>query len=327
MSRSPVRTRRSKPTPSNSLILVLPPLLFSPSLLPLFELHFASYGTVVSWTPLEKLGRVLVVYDEVGDSTNAKEEMDGFVWEEDEETLRQQVSSSTNTLDTTPQPLRAFYGPNIPLPIPTSLSSTLLSVPSTGKNFLISPPGSPPVGWEQIEEDAPNKQIWHEEDETEPVDLNLGETFSEKWADELVRALRFLSVDSGDGDENREEDTNDEGAELNGGYSSKTQVILPPSTDSPRPAVVVSTPPVSSPPSHTGTPPPGATRISSVKATIESMLVKKRSFGDLRNQPSSPSRSPRGSGLATPSLGGGLDGGSTTRITPTARPPVASELW
>lgn len=84
MSRSPPRTRRVKPTPSNSLILVLPSLLFSPSLLPLFELHFASYGNMLSWTPLERLGRVLLIYDEVESATNAKQEMDGFVWEDED---------------------------------------------------------------------------------------------------------------------------------------------------------------------------------------------------------------------------------------------------
>ncbi|GAA5875348.1 hypothetical protein JCM16303_000591 [Sporobolomyces ruberrimus] len=320
MSRSPPRTRRTRPTPtpSNSLILLLPSLLFSPALLPLFEVHFASYGQVVSWTPIEGLGRVLIVYSEVEGATTAKEEMDGFVWEDE---AGGRASTSSSTLDPTPQPLRAFFGPTIPLPIPTSLSSALLAVPTTGKNFLISPPGSPPVGWEQIEEDAPNRQIWHEEDETEPVDL--GQTFSEKWADELVKALRYLSVDSGDGEPF--EDGSEREGNGNAGFSSKTQVILPPSTDSPRPAVVVSTPPVSSPPSQSGAPPPGATRISSVKATIESMLVKKRSFGDLRNQASS-SPSPSISIPATPggTRLGDIGGGS--RITSTARPPLASEL-
>lgn len=31
-----------------------------------------------------------------------------------------------------------------------------LKPPKVEKNFLISPPGSPPIGWEQIEEDPPN---------------------------------------------------------------------------------------------------------------------------------------------------------------------------
>lgn len=33
-----------------------------------------------------------------------------------------------------------------------------LPVPESNRNFLISPPGSPPVGWEQIREDPPNME-------------------------------------------------------------------------------------------------------------------------------------------------------------------------
>ncbi|GAA6062474.1 hypothetical protein JCM10212_000009 [Sporobolomyces blumeae] len=320
MSRSPNRPRRSKPLATNSLILVLPRLLFSPALLPLFHAHFGSYGNMLAWTPLERLGRVLVVYDEVADSATAKHEMDGFVWEDDHADEQAYASTSRSRGDGhagQPLPLRAFFGPALPVPLPASLSSTLLAVPTTSRNFLISPPGSPPVGWEQIEEDAPNKQLWHEQDEVDPQEL--GETFNDKWANELVRALRFLSVDSDgpevpeDAEDERHEGTRDPGL-------PKTQVILPPSADSPRPAVVVSTPPASGPPSQTATPPPGAARISSVKATIESMLVRKRSMSDLRNSPS---------GSSTPgSLGSSLPGGDSgggPRITPTARPPLATE--
>lgn len=48
-----------------------------------------------------------------------------------------------------------------------------LPVPNTDKNFLISPPGSPPVGWEQIREDPPNMDTL---------------------ADDLARALELLST-------------------------------------------------------------------------------------------------------------------------------------
>lgn len=48
-----------------------------------------------------------------------------------------------------------------------------LDVPQTDKNFLISPPGSPPVGWESIREEPPNLDTL---------------------ADDLVKALESLTV-------------------------------------------------------------------------------------------------------------------------------------
>ena len=48
---------------------------------------------MLSWTPLESLGRVLLIYDEVESATNAKLEMDGFVWEDEQES----VGNSTDT--------------------------------------------------------------------------------------------------------------------------------------------------------------------------------------------------------------------------------------
>lgn len=77
--------RRPQITPTNSLILLLPQPLFAPTLLPLFQAHFESYGELVSWTALEKLGRVFVVYGDEPSATEARREMDGFVWEDEAE--------------------------------------------------------------------------------------------------------------------------------------------------------------------------------------------------------------------------------------------------
>ncbi len=52
-------------------------------------------------------------------------------------------------------------------------SQNYLRPPVVEKNFLISPPGSPPVGWEAIKEDPPNMT---------PL------------ADDLIEALRKLQV-------------------------------------------------------------------------------------------------------------------------------------
>jgi len=50
-----------------------------------------------------------------------------------------------------------------------------LQLPKLEKNFLISPPGSPPIGWEQVREDPPNAT---------PL------------AEDLIQALRKLEVDA-----------------------------------------------------------------------------------------------------------------------------------
>ncbi|GAA5868873.1 hypothetical protein JCM8547_002852 [Rhodosporidiobolus lusitaniae] len=349
------RTRRppAPPAPSNTLVLLLPPLLLAhPPLLASFELHFRSYGTLLSWTVLEQLGRAVAVYERDEDAREARGEMDGFVWEDDDEQSAEGQPS--------PQPLRVFYGPQLQIThIPSTSASShqveqvLLTVPSSGKNFLISPPGSPPVGWEQTSEEAPNSQVFHPEDGIEPVELRGedGRTkgFSEGWADELTRALRFLSVNAGEEEDSLSpsasaaaaaQDEEDDASDDPSPERQTTQLVLPPSsTSSTRPAVTVSSPPPSHPSVSTtspSTPVNSKSRdITQVKATLDSLLGRKRSMSDLRRRSSSEGGGHRRSGSASSleapprpaievGLGAGLGGETGPRITPTARPPLAS---
>lgn len=55
--------------------------------------------------------------------------------------------------------MRIFWGENSQLLNKNAKDS--LAVPALEKNWLISPPGSPPVGWTQIREDPPNAEILH----------------------------------------------------------------------------------------------------------------------------------------------------------------------
>jgi Calcipressin len=48
-----------------------------------------------------------------------------------------------------PNPIVAYGDSSVP-------QANYLQPPPVDKNFLISPPGSPPVGWEQVKEDPPN---------------------------------------------------------------------------------------------------------------------------------------------------------------------------
>jgi hypothetical protein len=101
--------------------------------------HFASHGKIRAWAPLKTFSRVVVVYESEDSADEAKSYCDGL------------------EIDATPETsafvLRVFRGDPTPLTPP---GGTHLRPPAIEKNFLISPPGSPPVGWEQVVEEPPN---------------------------------------------------------------------------------------------------------------------------------------------------------------------------
>lgn len=225
-----------------------------------------------------------MVYSDSAPAVLARSEMDHFVFEEFEikELFLSLMDSSTGSDDQTTALLnglkrtviRVYFGPKtmIATSKPTVLDVTceaaqiipseqahgqqgvdLLKPPSLEKNFLISPPGSPPVGWTQVIEDAPNQK-----------DL----------ADDLCLRLRFLSV-GGEEDEQAQAQTQEEddevkevkfeGLGLEQPASLKEIVILPAQPARDLPALKVQQIPASKRSPGMG--------IHLVKATIESMLA------------------------------------------------------
>jgi len=107
--------------------------------------HFESYGPINQWAPIGAFGRIVVVYEDEDDAERAKVESDPVTIDPTPE--RDGLMLRVYRAD--PNPLISKSGSGIP-------SSFYLAPPAIEKNFLISPPGSPPVGWEPIKEDPPN---------------------------------------------------------------------------------------------------------------------------------------------------------------------------
>lgn len=87
-----------------------------------------------SFSPLKSLSRIIVSFYDIDSSIRVRQEFDGSV-----------ILSS--------RPARCYFGE----PTPIGDTKKYLEKPDAGKLFFISPPPSPPVGWEMKNEDAPNK--------------------------------------------------------------------------------------------------------------------------------------------------------------------------
>lgn len=177
-------TEDSKRT--NTLVLTqLPTPFFHPRVMDALRDHFASHGKIRAWAPLRTFSRVIVVYESEDSADEAKTHSDGLNIDATPETY----------VATTPRPSGAdlIDGPHSPAfvlrvfradPTPaTPPGGAHLRPPAIEKNFLISPPGSPPVGWEQIVEEPPN---------------------STPLAEDLIAALRKLQLAAGTASGGRE---------------------------------------------------------------------------------------------------------------------------
>lgn len=298
---------------TNTLILSnLPNEFFIPHICSLLLSLLNTYGPMVRWTPLPSIGRAVVVFQDCVGSRLAKEGLDRLVLPFEDEANGDLSATSANTkveranYENDGTILRAIYGP---LTDPNSEVETL-AVPSTDKNFLISPPGSPPIGWEPIREDPPNRDTL---------------------ADDLMRALADLR-DTGSHIASHQPTDWGNGRIISSvsTASNAPEVILAPSTAPPlrdfQPAWLQSRPAPSATveDAQEEIAVPGVTlqsvdgrdedeqdasktyngySISSVKATVESMR------GTMSSEPASSS----GHNLAN----------HRSKITPTSRPPLS----
>ncbi|KIO25575.1 hypothetical protein M407DRAFT_75498, partial [Tulasnella calospora MUT 4182] len=133
---------------TNTLILAsLPTAFFHSEVLAALRAHFESYGSLHTWAPLKGFSRVVMVYYNVENAGKAKVECDEMVLADEQGKVYVLLLQSFIST-----PLRVYRGTHTEL----FTEADRLPVPHLPHNFLISPPGSPPVGWEPAEEEPPN---------------------------------------------------------------------------------------------------------------------------------------------------------------------------
>ncbi|KAI9258482.1 Calcipressin-domain-containing protein [Sporodiniella umbellata] len=93
----------------------------------------AAHGPLVTFVPVKSFRRLLMVFQATADAMAAKTALDGT-----------QVEGWT---------WRLYFGQHV------HSEKSQLEVPAFERNLLISPPGSPCAGWEQLLEDAPNQAV------------------------------------------------------------------------------------------------------------------------------------------------------------------------
>ncbi|RKU40891.1 hypothetical protein DL546_002681 [Coniochaeta pulveracea] len=139
----------TQPTPpSNTLIFtnLQNPEIFRPDNLQTIRDLISSTAPIYSWAPLKSFSRIIVSFYDEASAIQIRSIWDG------EAILGERC--------------RVYFGK--PTPLDLHEKDSHLALPDAGKLFFISPPPSPPHGWEMKLEDAPNKMV-HAEDLAEAL--------------------------------------------------------------------------------------------------------------------------------------------------------------
>jgi Calcipressin len=134
------------PPPSNTLLITnLQDLeVFRPENLQIIKDLIHASAPIHSWAPLKSFRRIIVSFCDEDSAIRIRQILDG------ETIMGERV--------------RVYFGQ----PTPIEAKDEHLPLPDAGKLFFISPPPSPPHGWEMKLEGAPNKQV-HAEDLVEAL--------------------------------------------------------------------------------------------------------------------------------------------------------------
>jgi len=127
--------------PSNTLIItnLLAPEIFQFTTLTEIRETIDRHAKVHTWAPLKSFRRIVVSFFDVESAVQVRQALDG------EQLMGYRI--------------RVYFGMNTPL----NPTDQHLALPQSDRLFFISPPPSPPMGWEMKQEDAPNKLV-HAED-------------------------------------------------------------------------------------------------------------------------------------------------------------------
>jgi len=109
--------------------------IFSPDNLQTIRSLIDQHAPIHTWSPLKSFRRIIIVFYDVEAAKNIRRTLDGEL-----------IFGSR---------VRVYFG----LETDTSAADQHLRAPHTEKLFFISPPPSPPHGWEIRNEEPPNKEV------------------------------------------------------------------------------------------------------------------------------------------------------------------------
>lgn len=135
------------PTPPSNTLLITnlqDAAIFRPDNLQTIRDLINSSAPIHAWAPLKSFRRIIVSFFDEASAIRIRQILDG-------EAIMGEI-------------VRVYFGQ----PTPIEPKDEHLNLPDAGKLFFISPPPSPPHGWEMRLEDAPNKQV-HPEDLAEAL--------------------------------------------------------------------------------------------------------------------------------------------------------------